>query len=294
MKMIYISKIQTGLRGYSRINTNKLTSCLLDGSYNSVYKGRSLNFDELREYVPGDNISDMDWKASSRSGKMLVRQYVAEKKHNIMLVMDTNRRMLADTKDLIEKRETAIMAAGTLAYLINRQADFVGATMFCENGVRNYPLKTELLNIELILQDYHKSVVRSNKSSVNDSLEYIARNFKHRMILIIVTDAEGVCGISENLIKRLMILHDVLLINISDADLSGKNLYDVENGEYLPEFFTRSKSLGNHLKERSAQINRECFERLARFGIASITIDNTDELDVKISELLRRKDGDNR
>ena len=67
---------------------------LLDGSYRSIYKGKSMNFDDLREYIPGDNVKDIDWKASSRSKNLLVKQYIAEKKHNVLLVIDTNRKML--------------------------------------------------------------------------------------------------------------------------------------------------------------------------------------------------------
>lgn len=83
MRMNYIAKIQSNLKGNRVIQTKKATSRLLDGSYYSIYKGRSMNFDELREYVAGDEVKDIDWKASSRSQKLLVRQYIAEK--NIIL-----------------------------------------------------------------------------------------------------------------------------------------------------------------------------------------------------------------
>ena len=99
MKMTYIPRIKGNMRGYKTIHTLKTTSRIIDGSYNSIYKGRSMNFDELREYVPGDDIKDVDWKASARSQKMLVREYIAEKKHNIMLVMDTSKRMRANAND---------------------------------------------------------------------------------------------------------------------------------------------------------------------------------------------------
>ena len=61
MKMTYISRIQGNMKGYKTIYTTKATSRIIDGSYNSIYKGRSMNFDELREYVVGDDIKDMDW-----------------------------------------------------------------------------------------------------------------------------------------------------------------------------------------------------------------------------------------
>ena len=84
MKMTYIPKIQGNMKGYKTIYTTRATSRIIDGSYNSIYKGRSMNFDELREYVVGDDIKDVDWKASSRSQKILVRQYIAEKKKELI------------------------------------------------------------------------------------------------------------------------------------------------------------------------------------------------------------------
>ena len=127
MKLDYVSRVKTGLKRYKTIATDKTTSRVLDGSYNSIYKGRSMNFDELREYVPGDDIKDIDWKATSRSQKVLVRQYIAEKKHNLMLVMDTNRRMLAETKDGQEKKDVALISGGSLAYMVATNGDYISA-----------------------------------------------------------------------------------------------------------------------------------------------------------------------
>lgn len=84
MKMTYVPLIQGNMKGMKTIYTTRATSRIIDGSYNSIYKGRSMNFDELREYVAGDDIKDVDWNATARSQKVLVRQYIAEKKHNII------------------------------------------------------------------------------------------------------------------------------------------------------------------------------------------------------------------
>ena len=76
MRMRYIAKIQASLKRYQKIYSKKATASVLDGSYKSVFKGRSMNFDELREYVPGDEIKDVDWKASARNRKLFVREFV--------------------------------------------------------------------------------------------------------------------------------------------------------------------------------------------------------------------------
>lgn len=288
MKMRYISRIQSGLKKQSKIATTKVSTRILDGSYNSVYKGRSMNFDELREYVAGDNIKDMDWKASARSGRLLVRQYIAEKKHDVMLVFDTNKRMLADSKDGEEKKDIAIMGGGTLGYLVNRQGDYVGSVMSTKGAIKYFPLKTNLLNLELILQEFDRAVNISNSSDVNDTLEFLIRNFKRRMIIVIVTDPEGVSKITESNLRRLLVLHDVLVISVSDTDLSGKELYDLERGNYLPDFFTKNKRLTNHMLKRQNDIKLFGDEKLKRFGVSNIVIDNITNIDSKINELLQK------
>ena len=83
MKLKYINQIKININNFS----NKRTSNLLDGTYRSVYKGKSLNFDGLRAYEINDDVKDIDWKSSSRSGQVLVKQYVSDKKHNILFNM---------------------------------------------------------------------------------------------------------------------------------------------------------------------------------------------------------------
>jgi len=294
MRMKYISKIQLSLKRYSKIHTNKATSIILDGSYNSIYKGRSLDFDDLREYVVGDDIKDVDWKASARGQKLLVKQYIAEKKHNIMLVMDTNKRMLAFSNETQEKCEVAYMCAGTLAYLTNKNGDYVSATYATEKSVQHFPFKMGLMNIENILADYHKCVTMENESDINVPLEYIVRNFRRRMIILIVTDMEGIRNISEITLKRLLVMNDVLLVNVSDVRTEGKNVYDIEGGNYLPDFFTSDKKLAKLESEKRQAVYHECMDKLKRFGIASSTISNTDEIDIKMMELLNKHKNEKR
>ena len=288
MRMTYITKIQANIKRFQTVHTRRSTNRVLDGSYKSIFKGRSMNFDELREYVPGDDIKDIDWKASSRSQKMLVRQYIAERKHNIMLVFDTNRRMLGDSDGLEEKRELAIMSAGTMAYFVNRSGDFVSATYATEKGVKHFPFKTGLGNIELILESYHRDVDMENQTDLNTTLEYIIRNFKSKMILLLITDVAGIRSISEQNLKRLLVAHDVLVLNISDAPLTGKKVYGIEEKMYFNPFFTKDKKLGRITRQRNLDMQREAQDKLMQYGIPMSTIDYLDELDREIIDLLEK------
>lgn len=287
-RMNYISKIQASLKRYKTIHTRKTTSRVIDGSYNSIYKGRSLNFDELREYVAGDEVKDIDWKASARSGKVLVRQYIAEKKHNIMLVFDANRRMLADTENGHEKREMAILSGGTLAYLVNSNGEYVSALYTGEKGLKMYPFRTGLANIENILNNYHNDVSYSNTSSLNNALEYIVRTMRRKTIIIVVTDMQGMREVTETTLKRLLLMNDVMFINVSDGGMSGKNVYDIGNNNYMPSFLTRSKRLARLEKQKKDEILADCDAKFKKYGVSMTTVDDPEEMDTKLIELLEK------
>lgn len=292
MKMTYIAKIQANLKRYQTVKARKNTARVLDGSYKSIHKGRSMNFDELREYVQGDDIKDIDWKASSRSNKILVRQYIAERKHNILLVFDTNMNMLGDSDGLEEKRELAIMSAGTLAYFVNKSGDFVASVYMTNDGVKYFPFKSGLGNIELILENYHRDVTMENHTDINDCLEYIIRNFKQKMIVILVTDLRGFKNITDTNLKRLLVAHDVLALNISDASLGDGSALNLNNQSIVPAFLSKNKKLKKSMTENKMKLTEEVTDRLKNYGISCSTIDYIDELDKEIVDLLAKHRGE--
>lgn len=294
MRMKYVSKIQAKMKSTRVIQTRKATTQILDGSYHSMMKGRSNNFDELREYADGDDVKDVDWKASARSRKLLVRQYIAEKKHNIMLVMDTNRRMLAHSSFGVEKRELAWMSGGMLACMVNRNGDYISATYATKQSIHHFPFKSGFPNIESILSNYDKSITEDNRSVIGLPLDYILRHFKRRMIILIVTDTEGLLGIPDVLLKRLMVLHDILVVRIGDANLSGKDVYDVEAGAYLPDFFTKDKKLLRMEEKLKLQQEVDVANKLKTFGIVGVTVESPDEVEGRLVELLNRHKGEKR
>lgn len=288
MNLDYVSKIKFGLKRYKTIATDKATSRVLDGSYNSIYKGRSMNFDELREYVPGDDIKDIDWKATSRSQKVLIRQYIAEKRHNIMLVMDANRRMLAETKAGEEKGEVALMAGGTLAYMVTDNGDYVSGLYYHDEKMERSPFKTGFLNLEFLLEGYAKCLTPTNKSDLNGILRYIMHNIKRRMIVVMVTDTEGILNLQDNLLGQITMVHDVLLINVSDADIFGKKVYNVDDAGYIPPFISQSKAIQREQKKIQLEMEKQATVKLNRYGIPWVEVDTQNRVDGKIAELLEK------
>ena len=123
------------IKAFISLYSSKVSTNILDGEFRSIYRGRSLDFDELREYVTGDNVRDVDWKASSRSGKLLVRRYVAEKRHNVLFVVDSGIRMTADTSAGEPKADLAMDTVGVIAYLVNQGSDEYALLMEGKEGL---------------------------------------------------------------------------------------------------------------------------------------------------------------
>lgn len=294
MKMNYIQKIQANIKRNQTVSTRRASDRVLDGTYKSVFKGRSMNFDELREYVPEDDIKDIDWKATARSQKVLVRQYIADRRHNIMLVFDTNKRMLGYSDGLEEKRELAIMSAGTLAYFVNKSGDYVASVYADTDGIKYHPFKTGLGNVELILEGYAKCVTENNNTNIDETLEYVVRNFKRRMIILVATDIHGINGIKDSTLKKLLVAHDVLFLNMSDAVPSVDNAYNMDKGGFLSMFFTKNEKLSTRIKARNLLMIDKAMERFKKFGISCSTIDYLGELDKEIIDLLAKHKVDRR
>ena len=282
--MNYITKIKAKISIYA----GKKTSNLLDGSYRSIYVGNGLDFENLREYVPGDNIRDIDWKASSRSGNVLVKRYIAEKKHNIMLVFDTGKKMCADTNSLELKKDVALNAGGILGYLAAKNGDNVGA-LYNRNGMLQFhQLKTGLYNVEQILTSYDREDFSGYNSDLEKSLLYILKNIRRRMILFIISDMAGIKSVSESILKKLTCQHEVLFLSLSDADFTIGTSYDVQKNAYIPDFISNNKKLHKLEQDTKKTILEENKRKLLKYKVVCTQIDGEADMIDKIIEMLGR------
>lgn len=282
--MKYITKIQARVSVFAK----KKTSNIFDGSYKSIYTGNGLDFENLREYIPGDNIRDIDWKASARNKNLLIKQYIAEKKHNVLLVFDTGRSLLADTGSGENKKEVALNAGGTLGFLSAQNGDNVGA-IYNRNGmIQFFPLRMGLTNLERILTAYDREDFSGYDSDLNKTFEYIIRNVSKRMIIFVVTDAVGIHKTDENTLKKLRFFHDVLFVNIGDANLTGKKTYDVKKSVYISDYIARNRKLMKLELETKKKVFEENTKKLLKHQIVCAQVDSEDEIVDKTMELLER------
>lgn len=283
MNMKYITKIKANLAIY----TKKKTSNILEGAYNSIYKGKSMNFEDLREYVIGDNVKDIDWKASARSNKILIKQYIAEKKHNILFILDTGRKMLADTRDLEPKKDVAMMAIGTIGYLVDKHGDSIGAIYRGKEKIKLFDFNTGIYNLEKILNSYEKEI--DSENDLEGLINYVLKFIKRRMIIFIITDIDGMNNTSEETLKKLSLLHDCFFVNISDALMTGYNAFDMDQNSYIPDFILEDDKLKNIELELKTKIYDETKEKFKKYKIVTTTINKQKEIVNDVFKLLERR-----
>ena len=188
--------------------------------------------------------------------------------------------MLADTSDGEEKRDVALMAAGTLAFMVNRNGDYVSSIFPDGSSLQHFPFKTGLLNLENILKTYHDCVTMENDSTLDVALDFIMKNIRRRMIIVIVTDLEGIAGLSDSLLRQMVLIHDVLLINV--------RVYSVTSGTYLPPFVTESRKLKKLEEKKKMELQAVCDLKLKKYGIAMVTAARVDRIDEALIGLLEK------
>ncbi len=212
---------------------------MLDGQYGSVFRGRSLDFDDLRAYIPGDDVRDIDWKASARHGSPLIKRYVAVRRQTVLLIADTGRNMAAEALDGEPKRDIAVMALGVVGYLAHRHGDVVG--LVCGDGTttRTVPAKAGEAHLERLLQEIDSAAtLDSGPSRIEAQLEHVARTVKGRFLLFVVADEATAGPDTEPLLRRLRAQHEILWLTIRDADLAGgtagQDAFSVADSSALP------------------------------------------------------------
>ena len=281
MKLSYINQIKANISIYS----NKKTTNILDGTYKSIYRGKSMNFENLREYVLGDDVKDIDWKSSARSGKILTKQFIAEKKHNILLVMDTGAKMEADSDALESKKELALFSAGTVGYLAIKNNDYVGMLYATDKKIELKPFRYNLYNLEDYLVGYEKNAAKT-ETALNNILEVSNKYVAKRMIIVVVTDLAGIDNLKANTLKKLNQRHNVLVINITDNYMFGANVFDVAENEYVPEFLLGDKKMNKLEHELKSEILNKNRKKLRRNCVSMVSIGRKEEISYKVIELL--------
>lgn len=249
------------------LHTSNRARGLIQGRGRSMFKGSGEDFDDLKYYQPGDKISDIDWKATARSGEPLIRQFNEERVRHLSIVADTSAGMAATAADGTSKRDAAVMAAGLICFLAQQNGDLIGLVGGSEGRPLQLPARSSDGHLELLLRTIQQGTTAGAPGP--DSAWLLERAFRvtsRSTLMTIITDEAHPAVEDFAALRRLTTRHDVMVVRIADADpLLGEDLdHEVLDVEQPREVTALARG--------SAKVARdvEAYRRARREGITEM------------------------
>src|SRR5580700_3105345 len=172
------------------IRTNRLVTESLAGAYHSVFKGQGMNFDEVREYQPGDDVRTIDWNVTARMNHPFIKKFVEERELTLMLVVDVSASGLFGSRAQ-SKRELAAEIASVLAFSAIRNNDKVGLILFSDEVEKFIPPRKGRKHVLRVIREILFFEPKRRGTNLNLALEFLTRVTPHRAIAAVVSDFLG-------------------------------------------------------------------------------------------------------
>ncbi len=237
-----------------QITTRKVVNDVLAGEYGSVFRGRGMEFDEVREYMPGDEIRSIDWNVTARTGHPYVKRFVEERELTVMFLVDLSASgAFGSVRKL--KNEIAAELCALLAFSAVKNNDKVGLVVFTDRVEMFIPPKKGTKHVLRVIRELLNFKPRPASTDIEGALDYLGRVTAKRSVVFLVSDFQA-----EGFEKKMRVLgkrHDLIAVTIVDPrevklpDVGLIELEDAETGETV-------------LVDTSSAAVRKRYERLGR------------------------------
>ena len=225
----------------------RLVNDTLAGRYHSVFKGQGMNFDEVREYQPGDEIRSIDWNVTARMSQPFVKKFVEERELTLILLVDLSGSGLFGSGEQ-SKRELAAEIASVLAFSAIRNNDKVGLILFTERVEKFIPPRKGRKHVLRVIREILYFEPQHQGTDLNTALEFLTRVTSRRSVAVIISDFLGQSNPSRSEIaahlKRRVILSELLSQTSFSALRQANRRHDVVAVQILDRFELELPSLG--------------------------------------------------
>lgn len=218
------------------ITSSKVVDSMMAGHYRSAFRGSGMEFEEVREYVPGDEIKSIDWKVTARMGHPYIKRYREEREQVIMLLVDMSRSGLFGTTEK-NKRETITELASILAFHAIKNGDKVGVILFTRDIERYIPPKRGASHVWRVIREILSFVPKYRGTDMIRALDFLGKVCRKKTVTFLVSDFLGPDPTSS--LRSLSKRHDLIAVPVTDpgdfALPKGGMLCarDLETGEQL-------------------------------------------------------------
>ena len=266
---------------------------IMDGQHSALRQGRGWEFMDLAPYQPGDDVREIDWAATARTGSPIIKRHEATANLQVMLVVDTGREMGALAPSGETKEEIALAACEAIAWLSVARGDQIGLVAGDER-VRFMPARSGNAHAETVLRRIEEDItLASPHANVPKLLARVRTVTRRRSLIVIVTDSTQPTATREtdDLIKSLSVRHQVILISIEDIDPTtlekGTEVVDVNEGP-LPDFLLRDSQLAGEAANVVAMRRAAVKQLLDQRGVIHVDVSSSEEIPHALMRALER------
>ena len=256
------------------IRTKRLVNDVFSGEYQSVFKGRGIEFTEVREYLPGDDVRAIDWNVTARMGHPYIKKYDEERELTVMFLVDASASGTFGTVNRL-KRELAAELCALLAFSATRNNDRVGLIIFTDRIEKVVPPEKGRRHVLRVIREllYHRP--EGKGTDVQGALDYLTNVVRRHAVVFLVSDF-----LDEGAERRLAVAnrrYDLIAVEITDpreTELPDAGLIEMEDPETGERALvdTSSARVRRTFRERAEAQREKRLRMFRRLGIDSIPL----------------------
>ncbi len=283
-------------RGFSFLASKQKVRSVLGGKHASKLRGRGLDFEEVRNYVPGDDIRNIDWKVTARTQKTHSRVYSEEKEKPTLIVVDQSKSMFFGSQKRTKSVVAAELAALT-AFKILKEGDRVGGIVFADNGIDIVYPKRDRKNILRFLEkivNRNRELIDSKPvefdKALTETLAKVKNIVTHDFLVVVISDFHRYRPELVKFITRISQHNDVVLAKVYDPMEQSipKKKFIAGGGEKQLLIDGENSKLRQEFKSEFEDQFEKFKTEMKKHRIPVLSIDTVHETDVQLKQLFKR------
>ncbi|MBF0224077.1 MAG: DUF58 domain-containing protein [Desulfobacterales bacterium] len=241
------------------IKTNRLVTETFAGHYHSVFKGQGISFEEVREYIPGDDVRMIDWNVTARMDKVFVKKFSEERELTILLIIDASASGIFGSSN-ISKRELMAEIGSLIAFSAVKNNDKVGLILFTDDVELYIPPAKGRLHILRVIREILFFQPQGKKTNIPAAMDFVNQVLKRKSVAFLISDFCIPSDLDKNLEKLRMKFqitskrHDLIAMAVNDPreeylpDIGILTIEDIETSEQI-EIDTSDKQVRKAFSE---------------------------------------------
>ncbi|MCK9554766.1 DUF58 domain-containing protein [bacterium] len=258
-----------------QIYTTKMVDEVLSGAYKSVFKGKGIEFEEVREYVPGDDVRGIDWNVTARMGSPFIKLYVEERELTVMLLVDMSRSNKFGTRVQM-KNELAAQLAAALAFSAIKNNDKVGLLIFTDKIEKYIPPKKGKKHVLRVIREILFFKPSGRKTDLALAINFANKVLIKRSVMFVISDFYDAGYLKPMMISSKK--HDVIAVHVRDyleKSIPGAGIVqfeDAETGEIVL-VDTNDQGFRRRYEEATTSEDRDLYRKIRSMNIDIIPVE---------------------